>query len=157
MLFKVLVLIFALGTFAIFAIDISIGKWWIKEFKNIKGVLLAVIGHSFPILLLITIFLSFQPVQNIEYKINLSDEYFFDIKDPYNSMGITQSNYFNNEIEFTAIKGEMIIPNYILSVHAGETKFKFKKGKENCIKFTREKNIFGDISDYIDNVVVEYK
>lgn len=157
MLFKVLILIFILGTFAIFAIDVSIGKWWIKEFKNIKGVLLAVIGHSFPILLLITIFLSFHPVQNIEYKINLSDEYVFDIKDPYNSMGITQSNYFNNEIEFTAIKGEMIIPNYTLAVHTDETKFKFKKGKENCIKFTREKNIFGDISDYIDNVVVEYK
>lgn len=157
MLFKVLILIFILGTFAIFAIDISIGKWWIKEFKNIKGVLLAVIGHSFPILLLITIFLSFHSVQNIEYKINLSDEYVFDIKDPYNSMGITQSNYFNNKIEFTAIKGEMIIPNYTFPVHAGETKFKFKKGKENCIKFTKEKNIFGDISDYIDNVVVEYK
>lgn len=132
MLFKVLILIFILGTFAIFAIDISIGKWWIKEYKTVKGMLLAIVGHVFPILLLITIFLSFHPVQNIEYKINLSDEYVFDIKDSYNSMGITQSNYFNNEIEFTKVK-------------------------ENCIKFTKEKNIFGDISDSIDNVVVEYK
>ena len=157
MLFIILVIIFILGIFAIFAIDILTGKW-ITGYKTIKGMLLAAVGHVFPIfLLLITIFLSFHPVQNIKYKINLSDEYIFDIKDPYNSMGITQSNYFNNEIEFTAIKDEMIIPNYTLTVHTDETKFKFKKGKENCIKFTREKNIFGDISDYIDNVVVEYK
>ena len=61
MLFKVLILIFILGTFAIFAIDISIGKWWIKEYKTVKGMLLAAIGHAFPIFLLITIFLSFHP------------------------------------------------------------------------------------------------
>ena len=74
MLFKVLILIFILGTFAIFAIDISIGKWWIKEFKNIKGMLLAAVGHAFPIFLLITILLSFHPVKNIEYKIKLIGE-----------------------------------------------------------------------------------
>lgn len=46
--------------------------------------------------------------------------------------------------------------DYLQLRHKKQT-IKFKKGTKNCIHYQKEVNVFGDVSDYADNIIIEYK
>lgn len=102
--------------------------------------------------------LSFYPVKTIEYQKNLNENYVFNEEKPFSSLKIEKdANYSKRVLRFVSYKNNIMNPSDSLLLRKETQTIKFKKGTKNCIHYKKEVNIFGDISKFADNIIIEYK
>ena len=88
------------------------------------------------------------------YQKNLNDDYIFQEDAPLTSLKIKKNSY---DLVFTSYDNNIMNPTDSLQLRRKKQTIKFKKGTKNCIHYQKEVNVFGDVSDYADNIIIEYK
>lgn len=153
-MFWILFWIFFIGcAFFIFSMIYTYGLSLVDHpFLSLQGV-----GCIIGLIVIITV--SYHPVKMNNYQKNLNDDYIFQEDVPWTSLKIKkkENNLNSYNLVFTSYDNNIMNPTDYLQLRHKKQTIKFKKGTKNCIHYQKEVNVFGDVSDYADNIIIEYK